>query len=220
MIIITFPQIFVFLMLNIYGGQSKFASSGGNCLESERMALLKFKAELVDDYDRLSSWGSITNCCEWKGVVCENQTNHVVALDLHGPRLAVEGYPFVFPQTLRRVAPLRGKISPSLLQLPLLQYLDLSFNDFYATTIPSFIGSLTKLRHLSLSNSNFGGSIPHHLGNLSALRFLDLGGNWYPTDTNLDWLSGFRSLEYLDLTYAMLDTCIQHAFKQSTNSLH
>ncbi|KAH6817099.1 hypothetical protein C2S51_000702 [Perilla frutescens var. frutescens] len=157
------------------------------------MALIQFKAELVDDYGRLSSWGS-TNCCEWKGVVCHNRTNHVLALDLHGPN----EYPH---------APLRGKISPSLLQLPHLQYLDLSLNDFEGSSIPKFLGSFTKLQHLNLSSSGFGGRIPHHIGNLSALQILDLGRNWWPADTNLDWLSGIRSLEYLDLSDVVLSEC-------------
>ncbi|KAH6818232.1 hypothetical protein C2S51_001835 [Perilla frutescens var. frutescens] len=102
---------------------------------------------------------------------------------------------------------LRGKISPSLLQLPHLHYLDLSFNDFSGTTIPKFIGSLTKLQHLNLSRSLFFGPIPHHIGNLSALRLLDFGGNYDLTSTNLDWLSGSPSLEYLDLSFSNLERC-------------
>ncbi|KAH6778988.1 hypothetical protein C2S52_010225 [Perilla frutescens var. hirtella] len=185
--------VLILLVINIYGGRghSNFAgNNGAKCGERERMALLKFKVELIDDYGRLSSWGS-TNCCEWEGVVCDNRTNHVIALDLHGDPVPL----------------LRGKISPSLLQLPHLQYLDLSFNYFSGTTIPKFIGSLTKLHHLNLSYSNFVGPIPHHIGNLSVLRVLDLGCNSELTDSNLDWLSGSPSLEYLDLSGVSLERC-------------
>ncbi|KAH6778986.1 hypothetical protein C2S52_010223 [Perilla frutescens var. hirtella] len=198
--------VLILLVVNIYGVHSNFAGSGGKCRKRERLALLQFKAELIDDYGRLSSWRS-TNCCEWKGVVCHNQTNHVIALDLHGPKLVREDYRYFLPESLYPAAPLRGKISPSLFQLPHLNYLDLSFNDFGGSTIPNFIGSLTRLQHLDLSYAKFGGPIPHHIGNLSELRLLDLRANWFLTATNLDWLSGSRSLEYLDLSYAILEGC-------------
>ncbi|KAI8030060.1 Receptor-like protein EIX2 [Camellia lanceoleosa] len=56
------------------------------CIERERQALLKFKDALIDDYGRLSSWGSEEDkkdCCEWNGVGCNNHTGHVTMLDLH-----------------------------------------------------------------------------------------------------------------------------------------
>ncbi|PIN25573.1 Leucine-rich repeat protein [Handroanthus impetiginosus] len=83
-----------------------------------------------------------------------------------------------------------GNISPSLLELAALNYLDLSFN---------FICSLGKLQYLNLEYSGVSGLIPHCLGNLSKLQFLDLRGNGVH-DTNLDWLSEFQSLEYLDFS--------------------
>ncbi|XP_031260902.1 receptor-like protein EIX2 [Pistacia vera] len=82
---------------------------------------------------------------------------------------------------------------------------DLSFNDFGGSQIPKFIGSLSKLTHLSLSSSNFGGPIPRQLGNLSSLQFLDLGDNdGLSSIGNLEWLSHLSSLSYLDLTYSNL----------------
>jgi EIX receptor 1/2 len=55
------------------------------CIERERQALLEFKKGLIDDNNRLSSWGSEDakkNCCSWEGVQCSNQTGHVLKLDL------------------------------------------------------------------------------------------------------------------------------------------
>ncbi|KAI3468754.1 hypothetical protein Pfo_025417 [Paulownia fortunei] len=200
-------RFLILLIILVLGACSIFADIGVKCRQRERLALLKFKAELIDDYGRLSTWGNEgDDCCKWKGVLCDNQTNHVVALDLHGP-----GDSF-----FRRI-PLGGKISPSLLELVDLNYLDLSFNDFNQSQIPEFIGSLDKLQHLSLNSSNFGGQIPHCLGNLSILRLLDLGGNGLLMDTNLDWLSGFQSLEYLDLSYANLQRAI--TWLQAINKL-
>ncbi|PRQ58428.1 putative non-specific serine/threonine protein kinase [Rosa chinensis] len=42
-------------------------------------------------------------------------------------------------------------------------------SDFKGTPIPSFLGSLKKLRYLDLSASGFEGMVPPHLGNLSNL---------------------------------------------------
>ncbi|KAH6812656.1 hypothetical protein C2S51_021674 [Perilla frutescens var. frutescens] len=194
----TFLRAFLFVILLA-------AVNGRKCRETERMALLQFKAEMIDEHGRLSSWGGFTNCCEWKGVVCDNRTNHVIALDLHGPKHVSVLDPY-FATEPSPAAPLRGKISTSLLHLPHLQYLDLSLNHFNGTTIPNFIGSFSKLQHLDLSFANFGGSIPHHIGNLSLLRLLDLAGNSL-VDTDLDWLSGVPSLEHLDLSSARLERC-------------
>ncbi|KAK4478895.1 hypothetical protein RD792_014401 [Penstemon davidsonii] len=171
------------------------------CLHKERIALLKIKAELIDDYGRLSTWGNNIDdddCCRWKGVICDNTTNHVVALDLQGP-----GRDHLAPLRVR------GKtisVWSSLVELNDLHYLDLSYNDFSGSQISESIYSLSKLQHLDLSSSYFGGLIPHRLGNLSMLRHLDLSWNQdLIVNDNLDWLTGFHSLEYLDLGVVNLE---------------
>ncbi|KAJ9678980.1 hypothetical protein PVL29_021025 [Vitis rotundifolia] len=69
-----------------------------------------------------------------------------------------------------------GRVSPALLQLEFLNYLDLSFNDFEGTPIPSFLGSTQTLTRLDLFYGPFGGLIPPQLGNLSNLHSPGLGG--------------------------------------------
>ncbi|KAF2293775.1 hypothetical protein GH714_004623 [Hevea brasiliensis] len=94
----------------------------------------------------------------------------------------------------------KGQLRESLLGLPYLSYLDLSSIDFNQVPIPEFIGSLSNLKYLDLSNANFKGIVPDHLGNLSSLQHLDLSGNSFSLKANnLDWLSGLSSLEVLDL---------------------
>ncbi|KAK9287956.1 hypothetical protein L1049_016401 [Liquidambar formosana] len=82
-----------------------------------------------------------------------------------------------------------------------LNYLDLSYNDFKGSTIPKFIGHLTKLRYLGLSGASFVGSIPSQLGNLTNLQYLDLGQNGdFLYAEKLEWLSHLSSLRHLDMT--------------------
>ncbi|KAL6989210.1 hypothetical protein U1Q18_014962 [Sarracenia purpurea var. burkii] len=175
------------------------------CLDTEREALLQFKAALIDDNGRLSSWGSEelkNDCCNWTAVRCDNLTGHVT--ELH---LGADSYHLS----------LRGEISPSLLQLQNLKYLNLSENSFAGIPIPEFIGSLSSLQYLDLSSSDFSGWIPHQLMNLSNLRHLELGGNSDLNVENLEWVSHLSLLSYLDLSSVNLGKAIDWA--QSVNNL-
>ncbi|CAN6568094.1 unnamed protein product [Malus baccata var. baccata] len=107
------------------------------CTDKEREALLAFKQGLImDEHSQVlfSSWGTEAakqDCCRWEGVSCDNQTGHVLQLDLNWlPRLSS------------------------------LTYLGLSFVNFSGSQLPYFIGSLTNLGHLDLSGCVFGGKIP------------------------------------------------------------
>ncbi|KAH0970658.1 hypothetical protein GBA52_022814 [Prunus armeniaca] len=162
------------------------------CSERERQALLALKQGLVaDDGDPFFSWGREAqnkDCCEWNGVHCSNQTGHVVELDL-------------------QYLGLQGKISPKLIELQHLEYLDLSLNYFNGSQIPDFIGSLSNLRYLDLSQANFGGVIPYQLGNLTNLEYLDLSDRSIYSK-NLYWLPNLSRLKYLDLTFVNLSDVV------------
>ncbi|VVA19418.1 PREDICTED: LRR receptor [Prunus dulcis] len=165
------------------------------CIERERQALLAFKRGMVDKSDLLSSWGSEAqkqDCCRWVGVSCSSQTGHVLQLDLSYK--VVGGY-FNF----------RGKmISPKLIELHHLQHLDLNDINFNGSQFPYFIGSLTNLRYLDLSFTNFQGKFPSLVGNLTNLVHLNLHGNDFINAENLDWLPLLSSLRYLDLSFSNL----------------
>jgi hypothetical protein len=126
------------------------AVSARGCVASECEALISFKKSYIDPNGLLSSWRG-EDCCGWKGVRCDNQTVHVIKLDLRGPEDSMS----------------RGQIMNSTIiaALPHLRYLDLSFNDFdYSAMEPlSFLGSLKNLRYLNLSYADYPGSIPWQL---------------------------------------------------------
>lgn len=127
--------------------------------------------------------------------MCSNRTRHVLQLHLMG--------------SYHRGTYLRGNLSPSILQLSQLHYLDLSGNDFKGQQIPEFIGSLKNLRHLDVSYSLFHGRIPYQFRNLTRLQFLDLSSlrSMLYAD-NLDWLSGLSSLNFVALSRVNLSRAI------------
>ncbi|XP_039121435.1 probable inactive leucine-rich repeat receptor kinase XIAO [Dioscorea cayenensis subsp. rotundata] len=128
----------------------------GNCIKTERIALLSIKAGMwSNNKSFLSSWTG-HDCCNWRGVSCNNETGHVTKLDLQ--------YPYYDP--IHPIPP-PSKLNSSLIQLHHLNYLDLSNNDFQGFPIPDFIGSLANLDYLNLSNAEFSGILPHTFGNLS-----------------------------------------------------
>ena len=168
----------------------------GVCNEKEEHALLRFKQALSDPANRLSSWSMDEDCCTWEAVRCNNVTGRVVELHLGNPHDSE--YEFSINFTLG------GEISPALLELEFLSYLNLCWNDFEGRSIPSFLGSMGSLRYLDLSYAGFGGVVPHQLGNLSTLRYLNLGYNSGLYVENLDWISHLSFLKYLGLGWVDL----------------
>ncbi|CDP05587.1 unnamed protein product [Coffea canephora] len=185
-----------------FGSSSKQAHNYSNvsCVENERQALLQFKHGLIDESNRLSSWIG-ESCCSWKGISCHKTTGTILKLDLHNTvPLYSDDDDFLCKNCLG------GQLSPSLVHLTNLRYLDLSSNNFSGIQVPAFLGLLKNLRYLNLSSTGFDGEIPRHLGNLSHLRYLDLGNFVFSSIQNslstkdLGWVAGLSSLEGLVLS--------------------
>ncbi|KAF7815748.1 receptor-like protein EIX2 [Senna tora] len=163
------------------------------CHEKDEWALSMFKAGVLDPSNRLSSWSTKEDCCEWIGVRCDNLTGRITQLDLHSNSYQSR---------------IGGVINLSLLQLEFLNYLDLSSNNFRAISIPPSKSppNISKLEHLDLSyNSNFGMDNLHWLSPLSSLKYLNLGRIDLSNETN--WLHSMAmlpSLSELLLSYCGL----------------
>ncbi|KAF3457438.1 hypothetical protein FNV43_RR02096 [Rhamnella rubrinervis] len=174
-----------------------------SCLPDQTTALLQFKAEFAfvrpnftsyyylcprydnayydadayESYPKMKFWMKDKDCCSWDGVTCNTKTGKVVGLDLSNSWLQ---------------GPLCS--NSSLFKLHGLRRINLSFNNFSFSTIPSEFGQLssllhlgrvdfenliqnmTNLRHHLLHQVDILSSVPESLANLSFLTHLSLGG--------------------------------------------
>uniref|UniRef100_A0A2N9HQ85 Leucine-rich repeat-containing N-terminal plant-type domain-containing protein n=1 Tax=Fagus sylvatica TaxID=28930 RepID=A0A2N9HQ85_FAGSY len=158
------------------------------CHDDDSSALLQFKESFVMSknacihpfaYPKMASWkleGDNRDCCSWDGVECDGDTGHVIGLDLSNSCLY-------------------GSLvsNSSLFGLVQLQSLNLAFNNFSFSQIPSafshlskltylnlslkgLVQNLTNLRDLRLSYVQISSPVPEILSNLSDLKTLLLIG--------------------------------------------
>ncbi|XP_024163889.1 receptor-like protein 33 [Rosa chinensis] len=99
---------------------------------------------------------------------------------------------------------LNGNIPSSLLSLPLLRNLDLSWNQFFGQFPETSNLSSYFIKDLDLSINNLEGPIPMSIFNLQGLRTLDLSSNNFSGSFSLDSLQHLRNLYFLDLSHNSL----------------
>ncbi|GKE99518.1 leucine-rich repeat-containing protein, partial [Tanacetum coccineum] len=130
-------------------------------------------------------WNTSTDCCIWKGVTCDRSTGDVIGIDLSKEFLS-------------------GTIHPnsSLFNLPHLQTLNLAFNDFSRSRIPSGFGRFSNsLTHLNLSGCGLSGQVPPDITLLHKLVSLDLSFNILLDDLKLGphvFINMLRNFTYLE----------------------
>ncbi|KAJ4962134.1 hypothetical protein NE237_022044 [Protea cynaroides] len=181
---LLFEFLFLFWLLS-------FAS--GDDFDSDKLALLQFKASVSDPSGLLSGWNSGDHC-SWSGVVCDSNSSRVLALNLTGGDGGSGGnseahscsslfarFPF-YGFGIRRNCSgsgsgrLVGKLSPSIGKLTELRILSLPFNHF-SGEIPVEIWGLHKLQVLDLEGNSLSGTLSSQIGGLRRLRVLNLGFN-------------------------------------------
>ncbi|PRQ35777.1 putative leucine-rich repeat-containing, plant-type, leucine-rich repeat domain, L [Rosa chinensis] len=165
------------------------------CHDDEISALLQFKQSFVikmsassyeGAYPKISSWKSNSNCCSWDGIECDEETHHVIGLDLSSSYLY-------------------GSINSNntIFRLVHLESLNLADNDFDFSQIPHTIRNFPKLRYLNFSFSGFSGQVPSEVSQLTKLSSLDLSQNidMFSNDELLRSLAqNLTGLQTLDLS--------------------
>nr|GFB58752.1 leucine-rich repeat-containing protein [Tanacetum cinerariifolium] len=153
----------------------------------------------------MMNWNTSTDCCNWNGVSCDYSTGDVIDLDLsHGM--------------------LKGTIHPntSLFNLPRLQRLDLSFNNFSGSQIPREIGRFANsLTHLSLASCSFSGQVPPNITLLHKLVSLNLFPYGYDLKLRphvfINMLRNFTNLEELPLEFVNISSVLPTSLNISSS---
>ncbi|KAL3525848.1 hypothetical protein ACH5RR_014220 [Cinchona calisaya] len=158
--------------------------------DSDKSALLKFKASVFDPSGVLSSWdlSKSSDHCSWFGVACDS-SSRVVALNISGGGgnlgfsiscARISQFP-LYGFGIRRACSnsnvkISGKLSFSVSKLSELRVLSLPFNEL-SGEIPEEIWGLEKLEVLDLEGNLLTGSLPLQFNGLRNLRVLNLGFN-------------------------------------------
>ena len=182
----------LFLNLSI----PKYASAAVLSNETDKLALLEFKSQLMEDpLGSLASWNGSIPFCLWPGVTCGLKHQRVTGLDLKRKSLA-------------------GNISPSTGNLSFLQYLDLSDNSVHGGSPPE-LGQLIRLKNLNLSWNFLGEEIRRDLSCCTNLANVVLDHNHLvhliPPE--------LRSLSYLEKLY-LKTTILQELSQLLSGILH
>ncbi|KAL5817163.1 hypothetical protein ACOSQ3_025541 [Xanthoceras sorbifolium] len=137
-----------FHLLLIYSFSSSSATTL-NAIETDRLALLAVRSQLVDPSGVTSSWNNSLSLCLWTGVTCSRRHQRVTSLDLSNQKIG-------------------GRLSPFIGNLSFLRSINLDTNSFYGE-IPHEVGRLFRLETLILANNSFSGTIPTNLSRCSNL---------------------------------------------------
>ncbi|KAG6700404.1 hypothetical protein I3842_08G110900 [Carya illinoinensis] len=135
----------------------------GKCHTNQKTLLLQLKNSLIFDNassTKLVHWNKSIDCCSWEGVTCNKGC--VIGLDLSNDCISCS-----------------LDNSSSLFKLQYLQNLNLAYNNFSSSEIPSEINKLSNLVYLNLSNACFQGQIPITISHLKGLVSLDLSTDVY-----------------------------------------
>ncbi|XVF65725.1 hypothetical protein PTKIN_Ptkin09bG0272700 [Pterospermum kingtungense] len=173
-------RLWVVVLLSVLSLEAAWSNG---CVEQERFALLQLKS-----FFNLLSEEEGSDCCQWERVECNITTGRVTSLSLN--------------QTLWS----EGELLNASLFLPFeeLRSLYLNQNGIAGCVENEGFGKLSKLSRLEildLSWNNFNASTTvSSLSKISTLKSLNLGGNGLKSTDDFKWLSRLSVLETLDLS--------------------
>ncbi|ESQ47650.1 hypothetical protein EUTSA_v10022048mg [Eutrema salsugineum] len=112
-------------------------------------------------YPKTKSWANKSDCCSWDGITCDAKSGEVIGIDLS-------------------CSCLYGHFKPnsSLFRLRQLRNLNLAYNNFNASPVPTRLNKLMELERLNFSHSSFSGQIPPEILHLTKLVSLDLSSSF------------------------------------------
>ncbi|KAK2970326.1 hypothetical protein RJ640_025985 [Escallonia rubra] len=193
-------------------------------ITTDEHALLSLKAPIT-------GWSSsVTQVCNWNGVIC-NRQGRVAALNLSNMGLLgtitsdIGNLSFLVSLDLSNNS-FSGGIPKEMAHLRRIKDINLNFNDFrtlsfhrltnleflylgnnsFTGNLPEFISNASKLTILDLTNNIFSGLVPKSLGNLGLLEILGLAGNNFssepspPESSFINSLTNCTKLRVLTLT--------------------
>ncbi|XP_044473694.1 phytosulfokine receptor 2-like [Mangifera indica] len=152
------------------------------CDPSDLSALKEF-AKGLSNGSIFTSWSDDSICCQWDGVVCDDQRNASVPSRVVMLKLARKG--------------LKGMISTSIAGLDQLKSLDLSFNHLEGV-LPVEFSNLKQLEVLDLSYNNLSGTVSGVLSGLKMIQSLNVSSNSFNGD--LSELGEFPNLSVFNLS--------------------
>ncbi|CAB4283240.1 unnamed protein product [Prunus armeniaca] len=146
-----FSWLFLILIYYVSLSVHVFVVSS-QCPSDQKSLLLQLKNSLKFDStssEKLVKWNNGSDYCYWKGVSCKDGC--VSHLDLSGESIS-------------------GGLdnSSALFGLQYIENLNLAYNNFKYTQIPSRFDKLTGLSYLNLSNAGFAGQIPIEISHLTS----------------------------------------------------
>ena len=182
------------------------------CLQNERQALLDIYYEL-DGENWATKWdiesnNAIVNTslhCNWYGILCDNKTQHILALDLFNNNLSGNVHTngtinLKFLLSFRiDVSNVYGALDKILATMPkYLIRLNLAYTKVDGEIPKEIANNVPLLSKLQLSGSQIHGEIPDSIGNLTHLMLLSLGGTKLQGSIPQS-ISMLKNLWFLDL---------------------
>ncbi|KAJ8755750.1 hypothetical protein K2173_024294 [Erythroxylum novogranatense] len=153
-------MVFYFVLLLVVVLLLPSSKAATFCNQDDQKSLLSFFSNLSSS---ALNWSSSVDCCLYEGVVCDSSDGRVVGLNIPSKGLT-------------------GSISPSILNLSRLSYLNLSHNRFSGALTDGFFSSLSNLQILDLGYNRLSGELPSNFSasnGTSMIQIVDLSSNHF-----------------------------------------